>query len=107
MSLGIYKIPLSGGNVRNHPFYVRGAQELLPADCFGGKNASEAGRPVTIRFVPGETIETDVDGSKMILRNRSAVREFLELSAAKEGDVVLLELIDDRTFEVRLQELSE
>lgn len=106
MSAKICRITLTGGNVRNHHFYLRDAASLLPADSIGGKNADERALPITVRFTPGPTVETDVDGAKMIFRDRSAVRTFMESAAAVEGDVVVLELTGPRTVEVTLEDAT-
>lgn len=103
MANRLSRITLTGGNVRNHHFYLRDCQLLLPSGAIGGKNKDELGQPFTVRFEPGQTVETDVDGEKMIFRNRAAIREFLESSAASEGDVVVLERTADRVIEVRLE----
>lgn len=95
-------IPLTGGNIRNGHFYLRGALDTLPADSIGGANKAASGRPVTLTFVPGETIDTDVDGTKMIFRSRSSVSRFFELSGACEGDTVLLEQTGQRQFRIQL-----
>lgn len=103
MTEQVCRVTLTAGNVRHHHFYLRSCQEIVPADGIGGKNVTEIGMPFTVTFEPGETVETDVDGSKMILRNRKAVRGFFEQSAAAEGDVVVIERTDARTLQVRLE----
>jgi hypothetical protein len=42
----------------------------------------------------------------MIFRNRGAVRDFLESSAASAGDVVIVERTADRVLEVRLEKMK-
>ena len=100
------RITLTGGNIRNHHFYLRDCQSLLPSGSVGGKNKESPGQPFTVRFEPGQTIETDVDGDKMIFRNRGAVRDFLESTAASVGDVVIVERTADRVLEVRLEKMT-
>jgi hypothetical protein len=96
-------VKLTAGNIRNHHFYLRGCEALIPDGGIGGKNKEARGQTFTVRFEPGPTIETDVDGEKMILRDRKAVRAFLEASAAEEADVVALERSGDRSVTIWLE----
>lgn len=103
MSSDLRRVPLTEGNVRNGHFYLRECRDLLPTDCIGGGSKAELRRSVTVQFEPGPTVDTDVDGTKMLFRNRRAQREFLEASAAEAGDIVILERLDARTICVWLE----
>jgi hypothetical protein len=88
-------IEITGGNVRNDHFYLRDAQFLFPASVVGGSNSDDqADDELTVEFVPGLTVKTDIAGDKMILRNRSAVRDFFKKASVEEGDRVLVEVVD-------------
>jgi hypothetical protein len=100
------RIVLTGGNVRHHHFYLHNCESLLPGDAIGGGNRNAPGAPLSVRFEPGQTVQTDVAGDKMIFRCRAAMREFLEGTAAEEGDVVVLERTGERGFDVRLEKKS-
>ena len=97
------RIALTAANIRNHHFSLRDCRSLIPSGGIGGKNKDDPGQSFTVRFEPGQTVETDVDGHKMIFRNRAAVRDFLESSAASAGDIVVVERTADRGLEVRLE----
>jgi len=85
-------LKLTGGNIRNNHFYVVGLEVITPPNTIGGPNsATRAANTITVTFVPGQTIETDIAGDKMILRNRSAVGDFFDRIAAKEGDRIVVE----------------
>ncbi|MCQ0987159.1 ASCH domain-containing protein [Jiella marina] len=99
-------IRLSGGNIRNGHFYLRSAADMIPAGGIGGGNKQDLGRPFTVRFDPGQTIETDVAGDKMILRARGPVRDFFARSGAKEGDFVRVHKEDPRTLLITLESRS-
>jgi hypothetical protein len=103
MHNSIAKMPITGGNLRNHHFYLRTCTHLIPEGGVGGKNREDPGQPFQVMFEPGTTVETDVDGSKMILRNRQAVRDFFKRTGASEGDFVVIERVADRQLLVRLQ----
>lgn len=103
VSTDVHRVKLTAGNIRNHHFYLRGCEALVPDGGLGGKNKEARGQPFTVRFEPGPTVETDVDGAKMILRDRKAVRAFLEAAAAAEGDVVCLRRVAERELEVWLE----
>lgn len=96
------RIPLSGGNLRNGHFSLRTARHILPEDSIGGGNRDEAGKPIIVSFQPSSSIETDIAGDKMILRERGAIRAFFAATSAQEGDAVLLRRTGERAFSVRL-----
>lgn len=100
-------IPITGGNLRHHHFYLRAASALLPADCIGGSNKSELGRPIRVRFDPGRVLDCDVAGDKMILRSRAETRDFYERSGAVEGDTIRFSRVAAREFVVTLRRIAE
>ena len=80
---------VTGGNIRNNHIYL--PLEFFPNDAIGGSNkASAATRPVSVTFEPGGTVETDIDGSKRILRTRGPVGDFLARAGVRDGDAVLI-----------------
>lgn len=97
------RIPLTGGNIRNSHFYLRAVRHLLPLDSIGGSNKGSAGRTISVSFVPGQTIETDVDGTKMILRDRASVRAFFETANPDVGDHMVFRSVGDRSFTASLE----
>lgn len=97
------RIVLTAGNIRNHHFYLRNCPEIIPEGGLGGNNKSQPGVTFTVRFEPGSTVQTDVAADKMIFRDRKATRDFLERSAAEEGDLVILEQVGTREVAVRLE----
>lgn len=97
------RIVLNAANIRNHHFYLRDCPEIIPEGGLGGTNKAESGVPFTVRFEPGSTVETDVPKDKMFFRNRKAIREFFEGTAAVAGDVVILEQVGEREILARLE----
>ncbi|AVX02578.1 hypothetical protein MXMO3_00030 [Maritalea myrionectae] len=95
-------IELTQGNINNDHFYMREACDLIPRDAIGGSNEALAGKPVTVTFVPGGSIDTDFDDEKKFFRRRGPVGEFFKLSFAEAGDFVLVTKMTEREFEVRL-----
>ncbi len=93
-------LELSGGNVRNHHFYLHG-MPWLPNEVIGGSNSAEvAAESLNVTFSNGRSIDTDIAGDKMILRDRSAVREFFEEINAKEGTRITIEQTGPRSIYV-------
>jgi hypothetical protein len=84
------RVRLTGGNIRNAHVYV--PLDFFPEDAIGGSNKHEAAlRALRVSFVPGASVETDIDGTKRILRARAEVRDFFLRAELKEGDSVLIE----------------
>jgi hypothetical protein len=97
-------IPITQGNVDNSHIYLRGAEALLPKDAIGGRNEQRAAkRRIRVRFDPGDTVDTDIAGDKMILRKRSPVTTFFKQSGAKGGDVVRLTRVSSHEFVITLR----
>ena len=92
-------IEVTGGNVRNAHIYLREAIGFFPSDSIGGRNSEEAAEAITIRFL-GEQVETDIDGSKWILRDRGATRRFFEKERVEEGDLILIEREKSRVYSI-------
>ena len=92
-------VELTGGNVRNAHIYLREALGFFPADSIGGSHAGEAASPITLRLT-AEAIETDIDGSKFIFRDRGAIRRFFDQQNVEEGDLILIEREQPRTYSI-------
>ena len=92
-------VELTGGNVRNNHINLRGTFGLFPEDCLGGNNEETAGKEIELRL-GSETVFSDIDETKAIFRERGAVRRFFEHEAMQEGDLVMIERLQPRTFSV-------
>ena len=92
-------VQVTGGNVRNHHINLRGAFGLFPDDALGGANAASAGKPIILEIC-GEKVETDIDETKAIFRERGAIRKLFETDNAIEGDLILIERTNPRTYAV-------
>lgn len=96
-------VELTEGNMRNDHFYLREALHLFPNDAIGGPNrASGLGVPVTVKYVPGPTVATDIEGRGRFFRVRLPTREFFRESGARAGDKVRVARIGARDYTVTL-----
>lgn len=94
MSVSAVVIEVNDANIRNSHFYLRRAEHLLSRSVIGGSNRAQAAEErLIVEFQPGRTVETDVAGDKMILRNRAAVRDFFDRAAVSGGDRILVEVV--------------
>ena len=92
-------VELTGGNIRNFHIDLRGAFGLFPDDCLGDSSEESSGKPIAVRFGV-ETVDTDIDETKAIFRERAAVRKLFESENMAEGDLVLIERMAPRAFNV-------
>jgi hypothetical protein len=92
-------VEVSGGNVRNHHINLRGTFGLFPDDCFGGNNESTAAKSITLE-IGARKIDTDIDETKAIFRERGAIRRFFEDESIVEGDLVLIERLETRSYRI-------
>lgn len=82
-------LTVTGGNIRNKHIYL--PLDFFPQDVIGGSSRLEtAVHPIVVSFSPGETVETDIDRTKRILRARGAVGDFFERAGVREGDSIRL-----------------
>lgn len=95
------RIVLTDGNIRNGHIYLRSVRDLIPDDAIGGGNRKSAAIPITVRFEPGQQVESDIAGDKMILRERGAVRDFFDRTQSVGGDEVEVEALGDRHYAIR------
>jgi ASCH domain len=92
-------VTVTGGNLRNHHLYV--PLDFFPQDAIGGSNKSEsAARAIAVTFIPGTTVETDIDRSKRILRARSPVADFFARAGIQEGDKVAIVSTEPYRYEI-------
>jgi hypothetical protein len=97
-------VEVSGGNIRNHHINLRGAFGLFPDDCFGGSNEAAAAKTITLE-IGHESVDTDIDEGKAIFRERGAVRRLFENENVAEGDLILIERVNERCY--RLSKASK
>jgi hypothetical protein len=98
-SAGERVVTVSGGNLRNGHFYL--PLDFFPDDAIGGSNkALAAHRKISVNFMPGATVETDIDGSKRILRERGAVKDFFARNGIVEGQAIRLRRLGPYRYEV-------
>ena len=92
-------LTVTGGNIRNNHIYL--PLDFFPESAIGGSNKTQtAARTISVTFRPGQTIETDIDRTKRILRARSAVAEFFAVAGVQEGDLVSLTKTGHFSYEI-------
>lgn len=95
----IRNVTVTGGNIRNNHIYL--PLDFFPEEAIGGSNKTEsAARTISVTFVPGQTVETDIDRSKRILRARGAVGEFFATAGIGEGDIIRLTKTGSFCYEI-------
>lgn len=95
---------LTGGNIRNNHFHLRGHVHRFPDDLIGGSNRRErAPREASIDWGGGVDTRTDIDGEKQFFRGRGWIRQFFEKTGAEEGDWVLVEETGPYRYKVSLK----
>ncbi|MER8599362.1 hypothetical protein NKH09_15940 [Mesorhizobium sp. M1339] len=92
-------VRVTGGNLRNNHVYL--PLDFSPKDAIGGSNKTElAERTIAVTFVPGQTVETDIDGTKRILRARSPVADFFARAGMNDGDRLRIARVEPYRYEI-------
>lgn len=95
---------LTGGNIRNNHFHLRGHLHRFPDDLIGGSNRHEkAPKEASIDWGGGVDTRTDIDGEKQFFRGRGWVRQFFEKTGAEPGDWVLVEETGPYRYKISLK----
>ena len=91
--MNFLQIELTQGNINQGHFYLADCRHFFPASCFGGKNKSLAGIPVSVMFDgTGESVETDIDATKRLFRvARGQSKRFLSFFSCKAGDTIYIQ----------------
>jgi hypothetical protein len=96
-------VEITLGNIKNSHMYLRSCIDFFPEDCIGGPNkATKAESSMTLEFEKIGTVETDIDGSKVFFRNRSYIKQFLELHDVAPGEKVEIEKITPYQYKIRM-----
>ena len=94
------RVVVTGGNLRNNHIYL--PLDFFPDDAIGGRNKDIAAtRKITVVFDPGATVETDIDGTKRILRARGPVGDFLARAGVEDGNAVLITRTAPYSYTIR------
>ncbi|GEM_PF-334231 len=94
-------ITLTAANIQYGHVYLTGRADRFPPDAFGGPTRAQAGRPLTLHFARGVTIETDIVRTRNIFRSRVWRSWFVD-QGARAGDQVRLTPRGPRKFTVNL-----
>lgn len=91
--MNFLQIELTQGNINQGHFYLPDCRHFFPAACFGGKNKSLAGIPVSVLFDgTGESVETDIDTKKRLFRvARGQSKRFLSFFNCQAGDTIYIQ----------------
>jgi hypothetical protein len=92
------EIKLTGGNIRHNHIRVANSIDLFPKDVKGGNNKRGMGKQVLIKTAIGLSFYTDIAGDKEIFRNRGDIGRFLKKSRLSEGDIIVINKINDYEY---------
>ena len=110
------EVTLTPGKLRYGHIYLKAIldDDFFPKEARGGSDKTQiADRLLTVTFVPGMTVRSDIAGADRFnrprrsnhrfLRDRTAVRDFFERSSAKAGDVVQITRTDTYAYTFSLR----
>ncbi|MGN6772554.1 MAG: ASCH domain-containing protein [Rhizobiaceae bacterium] len=94
-------VSLTQGNITHNHFYLRSILDFFPDSAIGGSDRSQAAKQLlTVQFVPGGIVRTDISGpnkqslekrsAHYFFRDRSPIKTFFARSNAKPGDTVAI-----------------
>jgi ASC-1-like (ASCH) protein len=100
-----FSIEVTAGNLRNNSLYVAKVIDRFPQWAIGGNDKSQAARPITLVFHQGPTVQTDIVGSRKMLRTRAWGVWFREHDV-RPGDRVVFTPIQEFTYLVGLLKID-
>ena len=92
-----FAVEITNGNLRNNTLYVSDVIERFPHWAIGGKNRSQAAKPITLVLHQGPTVQTDIVGPRKLLRTRIWGKWFCE-HGVSAGDHVVFTPVDSSTY---------
>ena len=99
--LGICEI--TQGNINNNHIKLIELIDKFPDDVKGGANkAAAAAKNISVYYGAVSPIETDIDKTKNIFRNRKFIREFFERHKIKKGGRVAVDEIGPYKYKIYL-----
>jgi hypothetical protein len=81
-------VEITAGAIKNR--YISVPLDFFPDGAVGGSGEEQHGRLLTVTFLPGTTVETDIVKSKKMFRRRAAVGNFFAEAEIVEGDSVTI-----------------
>jgi hypothetical protein len=100
-SNGTFSIEITPGNIRNNTLYATSVIQRFPAWTIGGATRASAAKPMTLILHEGPTIQSDIVGSRKLLRTRVWGTWFRRHSV-RAGDRVLFTPVNRHTFAIGL-----
>jgi hypothetical protein len=106
-------VPINEANLKNDHIYLRKILSLFPKSAIGGSDKSQrAAELLTMNYVPGDSVMTDIAGPdrlgrqrpKFIFRDRRSIKNFFARSGAEVGDVAVIRRDGPLTYTVSLQD---
>lgn len=99
--MGQFAVVKVRGGLNNNYLKVGDFIDMFPADSIGGSSREQAApRSVQFDFGLGGLERTDIDGHKMILRERGAVGRFYQAHRIGPGDEVIIERTGEHLYHV-------
>lgn len=96
-----FAIDVTPGNLKNNTLYVTGVIDRFPEWSIGGASRKNAGKPVTLILHEGPTVQTDIVGSRKLLRTR-VWGSWFRKHGVKASDRVIFTPMDESTYFVGL-----
>lgn len=106
-------MPLSDGNITHNHFYLRSILDFFPEDSIGGSDETQRAKlMLTVQYVPGTTVRTDISGpnrasrekrsAHYFFRERAPIKTFFARTNAQAGDTVVIRRDSPASYTVTL-----
>jgi hypothetical protein len=106
-------VPITLGNITHNHFYLRTILSFFPEGSIGGSDKSQLAKQLlTICYVPGNMVRTDIAGPNQrnrearsahyFFRDRAGMKDFFARSTAQEGDTVVVCREGPNSFKITL-----
>jgi ASC-1-like (ASCH) protein len=92
-----FAVQITSGNLKNNTLYVSDVIDRFPGWAIGGRDKSQAAKPITLILHQGPTVQTDIVGPRKLLRTRIWGKWFRE-HGVRVGDRVIFTPVDSSTY---------
>ncbi len=111
-------VPITHANITHNHLYLRTILSFFPEEAIGGSDKSQqANRLLTLCYVPGNIVKTDIAGrnrrsreprsTHYFFRDRGGMKDFFARSNAQEGDTVVVCREGPNNFKITLDKRQQ
>jgi hypothetical protein len=91
-------VRINQSSIDNSYILLTSIMDFFPPEIIGGKNKHLAAQKARLCIGTGDLVDTDIDGTKYLFRERAWTRRFFHVHSLVPGDQVIIECTGQHTY---------